>query len=42
MSGARLYHVEELPAEGIGTVRVPVMGPALCAGFPSPADDFQL
>ncbi len=36
-----IYRVEELPADGIGTVRVPVMGQALCAGFPSPADDFQ-
>ncbi|WP_375373208.1 MULTISPECIES: LexA family protein [Methylorubrum] len=36
----RLNRVAELPSEGFSTVRVPLMGPALCAGFPSPADDF--
>ena len=36
-----LFHVDELPGDGPATVRVPVMGQALCAGFPSPADDFQ-
>ncbi|SOR32717.1 component of DNA polymerase V, subunit D [Methylorubrum extorquens] len=36
----RLHTVAELPSEGFSTVRVPLMCPALCAGFPSPADDF--
>ena len=40
MISAGLYRIEELAAEGAATVRVPVMGPSLCAGFPSPADDF--
>lgn len=35
-----LFRVEELPDQGVSTVRVPLMGPSLCAGFPSPADDF--
>lgn len=35
-----LFRVDELPG-GSATVRIPMMGPALCAGFPSPADDFQ-
>jgi len=35
-----LHHVTELPAEGADGVRVPMLGQALCAGFPSPADDF--
>ncbi len=35
-----LHHVTELPAEGADVVRVPLLGQALCAGFPSPADDF--
>ncbi|MFC6792695.1 LexA family protein [Methylobacterium komagatae] len=35
-----LRRVATLPAEGPSTVRVPLVGPALCAGFPSPADDF--
>jgi len=35
-----LFQVEELPASGRETVRVPIMGQTLCAGFPSPADDF--
>nr|WP_204262953.1 translesion error-prone DNA polymerase V autoproteolytic subunit [Methylobacterium sp. BTF04] len=26
--------------EGARTVRIPIIGQALCAGFPSPADDF--
>ncbi len=32
--------VEALPERGAGTVRVPLLGARLCAGFPSPADDF--
>lgn len=32
--------VAELPVDGLGTVRVPLLGAGLCAGFPSPADDF--
>ncbi|KAB7786016.1 LexA family protein [Methylorubrum populi] len=40
MSTAGLYRIEELPPDRAATVRVPVMGPSLCAGFPSPADDF--
>ncbi|BDL40904.1 LexA family protein [Methylorubrum sp. GM97] len=40
MSAAGLYRIEELIPDGASTVRVPVMGPSLCAGFPSPADDF--
>lgn len=32
--------VEELLIGGSNTVRIPVIGQALCAGFPSPADDF--
>lgn len=35
-----LHRVEDLPADGASTVRIPIMGQALCAGFPSPADDF--
>ena len=35
-----LIQVEELPTSGRETVRVPIMGQTLCAGFPSPADDF--
>lgn len=35
-----LFRVDELPDQGFSTVLVPLMGPALCAGFPSPADDF--
>jgi DNA polymerase V len=31
--------VEELPPGSPG-VRIPIMGQSLCAGFPSPADDF--
>ncbi|MBB5764194.1 DNA polymerase V [Methylorubrum rhodesianum] len=36
----RLHTATELPQEGFSTFRVPLMGPALCASFPSPADDF--
>ncbi|GJD82470.1 Protein UmuD [Methylobacterium haplocladii] len=32
--------VDELPVDSLDTVEVPFMGPAVCAGFPSPADDF--
>ncbi|AWI88160.1 peptidase S24 [Methylobacterium sp. DM1] len=35
-----LFRVDELPDQGFSTVRVPLMGPSLCAGSPSPADDF--
>lgn len=40
MIAAGLYRIEELPSDGSATVRVQLMGPSLCAGFPSPADDF--
>ncbi|WP_411901920.1 LexA family protein [Methylorubrum thiocyanatum] len=40
MIGAELHRIEELLPDGAATLRVPVMGPSLCAGFPSPADDF--
>ncbi|MCP1535675.1 LexA family protein [Methylorubrum extorquens] len=40
MIGAELRRIEELLPNGAATLRVPVMGPSLCAGFPSPADDF--
>ena len=40
MSAAGVYRIEELLPDGASTVRVTVMGPSLCAGFPSPADDF--
>ncbi|GJD40084.1 Protein UmuD [Methylobacterium bullatum] len=36
----KVRQIVELCAEGDSTVRVPILGPALCAGFPSPADDF--
>lgn len=36
----RLHQVAELPEQGLSTVRVPLLGQTLCAGFPSPADDF--
>ena len=36
----RLHRVAELRADGLSTVRVTLLGQALCAGFPSPADDF--
>ena len=32
--------VVDLPTGELSTVRVPIIGAALCAGFPSPADDF--
>ncbi|CAX21816.1 MAG: translesion error-prone DNA polymerase V autoproteolytic subunit [Methylorubrum extorquens] len=35
-----LFRADELPDQGFSAVRVPLMGPSLCAGFPSPADDF--
>lgn len=35
------HQVTALPADGQGTIRVPILGQALCAGFPSPADDFM-
>jgi DNA polymerase V len=35
-----LFRVVELVREGDNLVRIPIMGQALCAGFPSPADDF--
>ena len=35
-----LFQVEELARDGDTLVRVAIMGQALCAGFPSPADDF--
>ncbi len=35
-----LRRIAALPPEGPSTVRVPLVGPAVCAGFPSPADDF--
>ncbi|ABY28783.1 LexA family protein [Methylorubrum extorquens] len=35
-----LFRVDELTDQGFSTVRVPLMGPSRCAGFPSPADDF--
>lgn len=35
-----LFRVDEPPDHGFSTVLVPLMGPSLCAGFPSPADDF--
>ncbi len=36
-----LHRVSELPLEGTATIRIPLLGQALCAGFPSPADDFM-
>ena len=36
----RLIEVRELSTEGATTVLVPLVGAAVCAGFPSPADDF--
>ena len=35
-----VYRVSELAVDGCELARIPIMGPALCAGFPSPADDF--
>ena len=34
------YRVGEEAADGTGLVRVPCMRSTLCAGFPSPAEDF--
>ncbi|WP_409565077.1 LexA family protein [Methylobacterium sp. J-090] len=34
------YAVDELIPGSADAVRIPIMGQALCAGFPSPADDF--
>ncbi|KQU21655.1 peptidase S24 [Methylobacterium sp. Leaf94] len=36
----KLLQIAELPPHSAGTVRIPIQGAALCAGFPSPADDF--
>ena len=36
----KLLQVAELAPHSAGTVRIPIQGAALCAGFPSPADDF--
>ncbi|KQP50852.1 peptidase S24 [Methylobacterium sp. Leaf399] len=33
-----LYRIADLDPAGL--IPIPIMGPALCAGFPSPADDF--
>ena len=35
-----LNRIEELPIHSQDAVRVPLIGQMLCAGFPSPADDF--
>lgn len=40
MSSIPIHTVETLPVDGVDTVRVPLIGQTLCAGFPSPADDF--
>ena len=37
MSG---HHIDELLVGSLDAVRIPLIGQALCAGFPSPADDF--
>jgi DNA polymerase V len=36
----KLLQIAELPPHSVGTVRIPIQGARLCAGFPSPADDF--
>src|ERR1700712_4289182 len=36
----KLLQIAELPPYSVGTIRIPIQGAALCAGFPSPADDF--
>ncbi|GJD97843.1 LexA family protein [Methylobacterium iners] len=36
----RVHQVVALPADDIGLVSIPIVGHAICAGFPSPADDF--
>ncbi|KAB1068745.1 LexA family protein [Methylobacterium planeticum] len=35
-----VYRIGELAAGSDALVHVPILGQALCAGFPSPADDF--
>jgi DNA polymerase V len=35
-----VYRIGELAAGSQALVHVPILGQALCAGFPSPADDF--
>lgn len=35
-----LFRVADFGIDGDKFVRVPIIGQALCAGFPSPADDF--
>ncbi|GEP09783.1 LexA family protein [Methylobacterium gnaphalii] len=35
-----IVSLDDLPLGRRGSVDVPFMGPAVCAGFPSPADDF--
>ncbi|WP_280137496.1 S24 family peptidase, partial [Methylobacterium sp. Leaf86] len=35
-----VYRIDELTPGGTDVVHIPIMGPTLCAGFPSPADDF--
>lgn len=34
------FHIIDLSEIPLGLVLVPFMGPSVCAGFPSPADDF--
>ena len=36
-----LHRVDELDPDDPDTVEIPFAGPSVCAGFPSPADDFQ-
>lgn len=36
----RVRQVVALPPDDAGLVRIPIVGHAICAGFPSPADDF--
>ena len=36
-----LHRVVEIDPDDPDTVEVPFAGPSVCAGFPSPADDFQ-
>ena len=35
-----VYRISESAVDGHGFVQVPIIGHAICAGFPSPADDF--
>jgi DNA polymerase V len=35
-----VHQVTELAVDSDGLVRIPFVGQAICAGFPSPADDF--